>query len=56
MFSTPVWPTATSSENVTVYDSQPTDDGDDQHEVFNESQAADDGCTPLVKLTDSYEV
>ena len=41
---------------MTVYDSQPTDDDDDQHEVFNESQAAGDGCTPLVKLTDSYEV
>ena len=55
VFSTSAWPTTTSSsENVTVSDSQPTDD--DQPDMLNESQAEDDGYTPLVKLTDSYEV
>ena len=54
VFSTPAWPTTSSSENVTVSDSQPT--VDDQPDMLNESQAADDGYTPLVKLTDSYEV
>ncbi|XP_065888730.1 E3 SUMO-protein ligase RanBP2-like isoform X2 [Dysidea avara] len=54
VFSTSAWPTTSSSENVTVSDSQPTDV--DQPDMFNESQAADDGYTPLVKLTDSYEV
>ena len=31
-------------------------DKDDEVEALNESQPVDDGYTPLVKLTDSYEV